>query len=83
MPPKHDIPGLDKKITALSKALANLSSGDDLKKLILLIKKPGWTTPAEFLLVSGFVEHMTVQANALGKMKDTLLRGAGAVSPQG
>ena len=46
---------LDKKITALSDALAKLGSADDLRKLLLIIRRPGWTTPAELAFALGYV----------------------------
>jgi hypothetical protein len=73
---------LEKQISALSDALANLNSADDFKKLILLIKKPGWTTPAEFLFALGLVNSMLSQVKALNEMKTVLLRGSNAVAPQ-
>ena len=80
MPNGHDIPGLGKKITALSKALANLSSEDDFKELIRIIRFPGWTTPAEFILASAMVDAMTAQARALTQMKTDLLKGSKKVA---
>ncbi|MDQ1592824.1 MAG: hypothetical protein QOG71_3451 [Pyrinomonadaceae bacterium] len=78
--PEHDIPGLGKKITALSKALANLNSEDDFKELIRIIRFPGWTTPAEFILVSALVDSMTAQAATLARMKTDLLKGSRKVA---
>ena len=71
---------LEKQISALSDALANLNSADDFKKLILLIKNPGWTTPAEFTFALGIVNSMLSQTKALNEMKTALLRGSNAVA---
>jgi hypothetical protein len=79
----HDIKGLEKSITALSKALANLNSADDFRKLILIIKKPGWTTPAEFMFAAGLVDSMLGQVKAMDQMKDVLLKGSGKVGLNG
>jgi hypothetical protein len=79
MPPRIDKEKLEKRVTALSDALANLNSADDLRKLILLIRKPGWTTPAEFTFALGLVDSMLAQTKVLGQMKDTLLKGSNAV----
>jgi hypothetical protein len=81
--PKHNIPGLEKKITDLSKALANLSSEDDLRELIRIIRKPGWTTPAEFILVSGIVDVMAAQVKTLSQMKSVLVKGSSKVAIEG
>jgi hypothetical protein len=74
---------LEKKITAVSKALANLNSSDDLRKLILLIRKPGWTTPAEFLFAAGVADTLLAQARVVADLKSVLLKGSRAVSPRG
>ena len=54
----------DKKITALSDALAKLASKDDFERLLLMIRKPGWTTIAEVAFGFAIVDHMTAQARA-------------------
>ena len=46
---KLEIRKFEKSITALSDALAHLGKGTDLRDLIMIIRKPGWTTPAELL----------------------------------
>lgn len=79
----HDIKGLEKRISALSAALANLNNADDFKKLILLLRKPGWTTPAEFLFAVGIVDSMTAHVNALIQMKTVLVKGSAAVTGTG
>ncbi len=81
MADKHeiDISGLEKRVTALSHALAHLGSADDLKQLILILRRPGWTTPAEFIFASGIVESMLAHSAALTKLRGDLLRGSEAV----
>jgi hypothetical protein len=70
---------LEKKVTALSDALAKLNSADDFKKLILILRKPGWTTPAEFIFASSIVDTMLAHTKALTLQKDQLLKGSNAV----
>lgn len=82
MPPRINKERLEKQISALSDALANLNSADDLRRLILLIRKPGWTTPAEFVFASGLVDSMLAQTKVLAQMKETLLKGSDAVAIQ-
>jgi hypothetical protein len=81
MPTGHkvDIKRLEKKVTDLSDALAKLGNKDDFKKLILILRRPGWTTPAEFLLASAIVDSMAAQVGALAKLKGDLLKGSDAV----
>jgi hypothetical protein len=75
----HDIKGLEKKITALSNALAKLGKGTDLSDLIMIIKNPGWTTIAEYMLVTSIVDHLTVQVKTFGEMQKNLVAGAKSV----
>jgi hypothetical protein len=77
---KLDIKALDKKVTSISNALAKLSSADDFRKLILEWRKPGWTTPAEFMLVSGILDSMAAQTAAMAGLKANLIKGSRAVS---
>ena len=69
---------LEKKITTLSKALANLGKGGekDLRELLLIIKKPGWTTIAELGFTIGMLDVMNQQVKLLGSVKSALLKTA-------
>jgi len=77
---KTEIKQLDKKVTALSNALAKLNDADDLKKLILEWRRPGWTTPAEFIFVSAILDAMTAHAVVLQNLKGELTKGSRAVT---
>jgi hypothetical protein len=77
---KVDIAGLEKKVTALSDALARLSQTEDLKHLILVMKKPGWTTPAEFLFASSIIDALQSQVASLANLKSSLVKGSEAVA---
>ena len=72
MPDAH-IKELDKKITALSDALAHLGQGTSLKELLKIIRFPGYTTPAEFALTVAILDSMHAHTNALAKLETQLL----------
>lgn len=74
MATKIDIAKLDKKITALSDALAHLGKGGDLKELLRIIRFPGWTTPAELGFALAILDSMQAQANQLTKLSGALLK---------
>lgn len=74
---------LDKKITALSNALAKLGKGTDLKDLIRIIRFPGWTTPAEFAFTVAILDSMQTQVNQLAELSNSLAKAAKQVSRQG
>ena len=76
---RPDIAKLTKRVKALSDSLVYVSKIEDLKQLIIVMKRPGWTTPAEFLFAAGIVDSMLVQVKALGQLKNALLRGSRAV----
>ena len=67
---------LEKKISALSDALAHLGKGTTLQELLRIIRFPGYTTPAEFAFNVAILDTMLVQANALEKLGQDLLAGA-------
>ena len=77
MPKSHalELKRLEKQVSDLSDALAQLGSRDAFRRLIKLLRFPGWTTPAEQLLVSSIVESMTNQAQGLSVLKAQLLKG--------
>ncbi|MFN0051093.1 MAG: hypothetical protein ACKV0T_02820 [Planctomycetales bacterium] len=77
---KADIKRLEKKISSISKALANLNSADDLRKLIVEWRRPGFTTPAELLFLGGIVDAMAEQVAVLEGLKKTLIAGSKAVN---
>ena len=77
---KVDLKKLEKKVTSISNALAKLNSADDFRKLILEWRRPGWTTPAELILVSAIVDSMGVQVAGLANLKNELLKGSKAVT---
>lgn len=75
---KHNIEHLEAQIRRLHRSLASLAD-DDLEELILIIKRPGWTTPAEFLFAVAMVESMQGQVKGLAAQKRALLAGSRAV----
>lgn len=83
MATKTHIATLNKKITALSNALAKLGKGTDLKELIRIIRFPGWTTPAELAFTVAILDSMQAQVNQLQRMSSDLARSAKKVSTRG
>lgn len=70
---------LDEKISDLSDALAHLGKGTDLVELLRIIRKPGWTTPAEFRFSVALVETMKLQVDGLKQTSARLLEAAKVV----
>jgi len=71
---RDHIEKLGKQLHALDGALAKLGETEDLKRLILNIKKPGWTTPAEFAFAVGIAESLHAQVNVVAQLKGVLAK---------
>lgn len=72
---KHDVDRLETQVRELSRSLASLATEQEFKEFILSIRRPGYTTPAEFRLVAGIVASMQAQVQVLGELKQTLFEG--------
>jgi hypothetical protein len=79
---EHDIAYLERRIGALGEQLEAMSDTGDLKELIILMHRPGWTTPAEYQLVSGVIDIMQHQVEMLAAMKQVLLNGSRSIARQ-
>ncbi len=77
---KHDIPSLEGRIRNLSKQLKHVADDTDLEEMFVFLHRPGWTTPAEYLLVSGIVDVMHEHAKAMVSLKQVLINGSRAVN---
>ena len=78
----HDLDKLGDKLKDLDTLLGRLAAAERRRELIKLIKVPGWTTPAEYLLVSGIVDSIVAQLKVLDKLEANLLEGSRLVGKQ-
>lgn len=78
----HNIDRLESQIKELHYTLKFLVDDDAWLDLIKIIRQPGWTTPAEFTLVTGVTEAMHAHTRALVGMKQVLLEGSRAIVTQ-
>ena len=90
----HDLAALEGRIKELQQVMGELSKpapsglkasaagGDDFAELFTVIHRPGWTSVAELMLVTGLVDAMTLHAKTLSAMKQSLMAGARAVGVQ-
>jgi hypothetical protein len=81
MATRHDraIIRLQKQVTDISDALANLQTEDDLRHLIQIIHRPGWTTPAELAYLEALLKTMEIQVNAIMMLRSQMLQGSAMV----
>jgi hypothetical protein len=73
---------LEKKITALSDALAHLCRGTSLAELLKIIRNPGWTTPAEFAFATAILDAMHVHVSAIETLQKEMLAASKVVGKQ-
>lgn len=71
----HDVGLLERRTEDLLKLLADVGDEDDFRTLILHFRQPGWTTPAEFTLVTAAIEGMIGQVRVLADLKSALVVG--------
>lgn len=79
MGPDHDIDKLAKNIKRLVAEIDKYAGDKRWNVLLEIIYKKGWTTPAEYRLVSGIVANMHEQIKVLARLQDTLMDGSKAV----
>ena len=78
----HDLDKLARSLKNLDTVLGKYAAAERRRELIKIIKVPGWTTPAEFLLVSSIVENVTAQLKVLERLETDLLKAAKLVGKQ-
>jgi len=71
----HDIDRLAAKIKSLVAEIDKYAGDKRWNVLLELIYKKGWTTPAEYRLVDGVVENLTLQLRSLERLQNTLFDG--------
>ena len=67
---------LERRVRTLGAQLETMSDSSDLEELIILIHRPGWTTPAEYLLVNAAIDAIQQQVEMLTGMRQALLNGS-------
>src|SRR5690242_16481975 len=79
---EHNIAHLETRVKELGEQLETMGDTSDLEEMIFLIHRPGWTTPAEYLLVSGIVDAMQEHAKALTTLRQSLITGSRVIGEQ-
>src|SRR5437660_11162518 len=72
---ERHIAHLETKIKSLSGQLLDVADGSAFDELLILMRRPGWTTPAEILFVEGIVNVMREQVQSLDCLKQVFCRG--------
>ena len=80
---KHDIDRLERGIRRFQEISAELAREEDIENLIPIWRQPGYTTPAEFLLLVGAVDMMVNIAENVLSLKGLLMEASPLVGLEG
>jgi len=78
MPSSATISKLQREIKILDKEWANLNK-KGLAELLRIIRRKGWTTPAELKFVQGILQSLIVQTRNMNQLTNTLIGGSRSV----
>ena len=73
---EHNIANLEGKVKELGQICDSVGDTSDSVELLKIIRKPGWTTPAEHALVLAATESLIAQARNIVTQRTALLAGA-------
>jgi len=79
MHPQH-LSQIEERVEAFRRELAALASEKELREFLALIRKPGWTTPAELAFVVGILDSMIAHTKVQTGLKRALISAGEAVS---
>jgi len=75
----HDIAAMETKLRSIERSLGTLADGRYPQQLIPIIKRPGFTTVAEAMLIDAMLDHLQHQTEALHRSCEGLLAAADKV----
>ena len=80
---EHDIDRLEKGIRRFQEIAASLAREKDIEELIPIWRRPGYTTPAEFLLLAGTIDALINLTESAVSVKGLLMEASPVVSLEG
>ncbi|QKW06540.1 hypothetical protein HUT18_09120 [Streptomyces sp. NA04227] len=76
---KHDPKLLDAQVDDIRKLVGQIHDEQYWADLTDFWRRPGWTTPAEWVLVSGHLESVRMMLEQVRRTQETLHEGVSAV----
>jgi len=67
---------LDGRLAELGKALEMLAGSEHIERLVPIIRRPGWTTPAELAFFDAIVSSVVSQAQHVQGLLNALVSAA-------
>ncbi len=74
--PKHNVDQLEKQLKSLGGKLRKLADDQTITEMLKIIRRPGYTTPAEISFTGGIVNSLGAQVEAVIRLKQNLLEGS-------
>ncbi len=74
----HDLDHLESRLKTLDQGMKGLGDGG-ISEFLTIIRRPGWTTPAEYALVMGIVESLHAHTVAMAQLKKSLVAAGHSV----
>ena len=71
---EHDISALEAKLQRLSQSFSELTGARHADQLLLMIRRPGWTTPQEAELVHASVDMIQHQIDGVNRSAAGLVK---------
>lgn len=77
---KHDMQALDTQVSELIASIQKFARVEELEELrAKVFPRPGWTTPAEFQLVSAAFGALRAQVDAAGTLKRNVIEASRSI----
>lgn len=78
----HSVEDFEARVRASHESVKALGGDDFMDEMWRYIHRPGFTTPAEALLVAGMLEAIDAQARTLAQMRQVTLTAAAAITKE-
>lgn len=79
---KH-VDEIDGRLRSLRDTFSSLDGTDDLDDALIIIRRPGWTTPQEVMLVQALIDATQQAARQARQLRHALVEGITAIGYQG
>jgi hypothetical protein len=73
---------LDKRVRSLQDILSGFATSNDLEELLMIIHRPGFTSPVELQFVNAMFDAMERSAAHTRQLHDALVAGSRAIAPE-
>jgi len=77
---QHNLDHLENQLKTLDGNFKKLADDHTIAEILRIIRKPGYTTPAEFKLTTGIVDSLTAQVEVLIRLRQNLVEGSRLVT---